>query len=137
MNFIQKALKPTSLFLAVLFLLAPAYYQTISAAMIGTEVVLTPDSRQQARDRLKDLMSREDIQKVLAARGINPLEASARIDTLTEEELELISRKMADLPAGGDATGFVIVVAAVIIIVLIIVEYFSEVKMFPQLYSDE
>ena len=128
MNFIAKALKPTSIFLAILFLLAPAYYQSVSAAMIGTETMLTPDRNQ---------TTREYIQKVLVARGINPHEAKARIDSLSDDELEMISQKITDLPAGGDATGFILIVGAVIIIVIILVEYFSEVKMFPQLHSDE
>ena len=128
MNFIEKALKPTSIFLAILFLLAPAYYQSVSAAMIGTETMLTPDRNQTTRDY---------IQKVLVARGINPQEAKARIDSLSDDELEMISQKITDLPAGGDATGFILIVGAVIIIVIILVEYFSEVKIFPQLHSDE
>ena len=136
MNFMDKALKPTGIFLAVVFLMVPAFYQFASAAMIGTNTLLTADRNQDTRDCLHDLISREDIKKVLVARGINPLEAKARIDSLSDDELALISGKIADLPAGGDATGFVLVVGAVIIIALIIVEYFSEVKMFPQLYSE-
>jgi len=136
MNFMNKALKPTSIFLAVVFLMVPAFYQSASAAMIGTNTLLTADRNQDTRDCLHGLITREDIKKVLVARGINPLEAKARIDSLSDDELALISGKIADLPAGGDATGFVLVVGAVIIIALIIVEYFSEVKMFPQLYSE-
>ena len=128
MNFIEKALKPTSIFLAILFLLVPAYYQSVSAAMIGTETMLTPDRNQTTRDY---------IQKVLVARGINPHEAKARIDSLSDDELEMICQKITDLPAGGDATGFILIVGAVLIIVIILVEYFSEVKMFPKLHSDE
>ena len=128
MNFIEKTLRPTSIFLAILFLLAPAYYQSVSAAMIGTETMLTLDRNQNTRDY---------IQKVLVDRGINPHEAKARVDSLSDDELEMISQKIADLPAGGDATGFILIVGAVIIIVIILVEYFSEVKMFPQLHSDE
>jgi hypothetical protein len=137
MNFMAKALKPTSIFLAIIFLLVPAYYQSVSAAMIGTETMLTSDRNQITRDYLHDLISRKDIQKLLVTRGITPHEAKTRIDSLSDDELELISGKMADLPAGGDATGFILVVAAVIIIAILIVEYFSEVKMFPQLHSDE
>jgi hypothetical protein len=99
--------------------------------------MLATDRNQITRDYLHDLISREDIQKLLVARGITPHEAKTRIDSLSDDELELISGKMADLPAGGDATGFILVVAAVIIIAILIVEYFSEVKMFPQLHSDE
>lgn len=128
MNFIEKTLKPTSIFLAILFLLVPAYYQSVSAAMIGTETMLRPDRHQNTRDY---------IQKVLVGRGINPQEAKARIDSLSDDELEMISQKIADLPAGGDATGFILIVGAVIIILVILVEYFSEVKMFPQLHSED
>ena len=137
MNFIAKALKPISIFLAIFFLLAPAYYQSVSAAMIGTETLLKPDRNQNTRDYLQDLISRQDVQRMLVARGINPHEAKARIDCLSDDELEMISENFADLPAGGDAVGFILVVGAVIIIVTLIVEYFSEVKMFPQLHSDE
>ena len=137
MNFIAKTLKPTSIFLAIIFLLVPAYYQSVSAAMIGTETMLTLDRNQITRDYLHDLMSREDAKKMLEARGITPPEAKARIDSLSDDELEMISQKIDGLPAGGDATGFIVLVGVVIIIVFILVEYFSEVKMFPQLHSDE
>jgi hypothetical protein len=137
MNFIEKALKPTSIFLAVLFLLAPAYYQSVSAAMIGTEAMLTPNRDQITRDYIQNLMSREDTQKMLEERGINPREAKARIDSLSDDELEMIFQKIDDVPAGGDATGFIVIVGVVIIILIIIVEYLSVVKMFPQLHSDE
>ena len=137
MIFIEKTLRPTSIVLTIVLVLVPAFYQSVSAAMIGTETVLRPNHHQNTRDCLHDLISREDIQKILVARGINPHEAKARIDGLSDDELEMISEKIADLPAGGDATGFIIIVGIVIIFAIIIVEYFSEVKMFPQLNSDE
>ncbi len=137
MNCIAKALKPTSIFLAIFFLLAPGYYQSVSAAMIGTKILLKPDRIQNTRDYLHSLITREDIQKELAARGINPQEAEARIDSLADDELEMISENFAGLPAGGDGTGFAVIVTMVIMILAILVEYFSEVKMFPELHSDE
>ena len=137
MNFIAKALKPTSIFLALLFLLAPAYYQSVSAAMIGTQRMLKPDRSHNTRDYIHGLISREDIQKVLVARGINAQEAKARIASLSDDELEMISENFNVQPAGGDGTGFAVVVTMVIMIIAILVEYFSEVKMFPELHSDE
>lgn len=137
MNFIARALKPTSIFLAIFFLLVPGYFQSVSAAMIGTKTMLKPDRIQNTRGYLNDLISREDIQDVLVTRGINPHEAKARIDSLSDDEIEMISENFAGLPAGGDGTGFAVVVGMVIMLVAILVEYFSEVKMFPQLHSDE
>ena len=105
--------------------------------MIGTKRLLTPAHQPVTRDVLRDLVAREDIQKVLESQGITPHEARARIDSLSDDELEQISKNIADLPAGGNVVGFVVIVGAVLIIAIILVEYFSEVKMFPWLYSDE
>jgi hypothetical protein len=137
MNFIARTLKPTSIFIAIFFLLVPGYYQSVSAAMIGTKAMLEPDRIQNTRGYLNDLMSREDIQNELVARGINPHEAKARIDSLSDDEIEIIFDDFAYLPAGGDGTGFAVIVGMVIMLVACLVEYFSEVKMFPQLHSDE
>jgi len=137
MRFIEKTLKPTSIVLAAVFVLVPAFYQSVSAAMIGTQTMLTRNRHHSTRNYLHDLMSRDDIQKILVARGINPLEAKARIASLSDAELEIIWEKIHDLPAGGDATGFIIIVGVVTIIAIIIVEFFSEVKMFPQLSLDK
>lgn len=132
MNTMKKMLKPTSIFLTILLVLIPSFYQTASAAMIGTEAVLRADRNQETRDYLNDLISREKVRKTLVARGVNPHEAKARIDSLSDAEVEQISEIIADLPAGGDATGFIVLVGVVILILIIIVEYTSSVKMFPQ-----
>ena len=55
---------------------------------------------------------------------------------LPDESIEQISEIIADLPAGGDATGFILIVGALILILIIIVEYTSSVKMFPQFQSN-
>jgi hypothetical protein len=106
--------------------------QNASAAMIGTERMLSPDRNSGTRDRLHQLLARESIQKALVGRGVSLDEAKARIDSLTAAELDVIAAKIDEFPAGGDVTGFVLICAAVILIVFLVVEYTSEVKMFPQ-----
>ena len=137
MKYLESALRPVSIFLVITFMLAPAFGRMASAAMIGTDILLTPDRHQNRRDFLLDLISHKEIQKVLTARGISPDEARARIDSLSDDELDNMLKNITDLPAGGDATGFAVIVGVVIIILIIIVEYFSEVKMFPQLYQKD
>ena len=61
--------------------------------------MLTPDRNQITRDYLHDLVCPGKIsKKMLEARGINPPEAKARIDSLSDDELEMISQKINDLP---------------------------------------
>ena len=130
MNNILKIVKPTSVFPVILLLLISLFYQSASAAMIGTERLLKSDRNRETRAYLHYLISRQDIQEALVARGLDPHEAKARIDSLTDDEIEMVSKQIADLPAGGDATGFIVVVAVVIIILIVIVEWASEVKQF-------
>ena len=137
MKTIRKKIRPASIYALIFFVLIPTFGQSACAAMIATETVLKSDRRQEMRDYLQSLISRERIREILVARGINPQEAGARIECLTDDEIDLISDQIADLPAGGGAWGFVWIVGAIILILILVVEYTSEVKMFPQLYSSD
>ena len=132
MNTIAKTLKPTCKLLAAVLILMSFFHQYASAAMIGTEKLLPTERNQKTRDHLHQLIARKNIQEALVARGIDLNEAGARIDSLTDDEIEQIAAKIDALPAGGDIAGFVLICAAVIVIVFLIVEYTSSVKMFPR-----
>jgi hypothetical protein len=54
--------------------------------------------------------------------GINPDEAKARVDSLTDEEIENIASRMDQLPAGGDAFGVIVGAALIIFIVLLVTD---------------
>ena len=137
MKTIQITIRPGSIFALILFILISAFCQSASAAMIGTEAHLQSDRRQETREYLHSLISREQIQEMLVARGISPQEARARIESLTDEEIDQIADQIADQPAGGGAWGFVVIVGAVILILILVVEYTSEVKMFPRFHSSD
>jgi hypothetical protein len=132
MNNLEKTLKPTCKLLVAVLLLMSFFHQYASAAMIATEKFLPSDRNQKTRDQLHQLIARKNIQEALVARGIDLDEAAARIDSLTDDEIELIAGKIDALPAGGNIVGFVVICAAVILIVFFIVEYTSSVKMFPR-----
>ena len=75
--FRQKMLKPISIFLAFFMLLISGPFQSVYAAMIGTETVLDSARGQEARAYLKQLLAREDVQNALVAQGIDPAEATS------------------------------------------------------------
>ena len=130
MHIFQKTARPISILAVILLLLMSTFNQPAAAAMVGTEKLLISDRNQETRSYLQQMMSRTEIQEALVARGIDPHEAKARIDSLTDDEIEMVSKQLPDLPAGGDATGFIVVVAIVIIILVVIVEWASQVKQF-------
>ena len=131
MHTFQKTAKPIFIFAMILLLLMSTLTRPAAAAMVGTEKLLISDRNQETRSYLRQMMSRQDIQEALVARGIDFQEAQIRIDSLTDSEIELIFNKITDLPAGGIDAAFVLILVGVIVVLTIIVEYTSAVPMFP------
>ena len=131
MYFFKKTVKPTSIFLAIVLLLVSTSYQFASAAMIGTEKLLQAQNLQEKRDYLQQLMAREEVKSALIARGIDPLEAQLRIQSLTDDEVQLIAGKIDDLSAGGGVLIFSMIIIAFIIATVLIFKFTSITDVFP------
>jgi hypothetical protein len=131
MHTFHKTAKPISILAIFLLLLMSILNQPAAAAMVGTENLLISERNQEARSYLQLLMSRQDIQEALIARGIDLQEAQTRIDSMTDNEIELIFNNMTDLPAGGVDVTFVLILVGVIVVVFIFVEYISAIPMLP------
>ena len=137
MQTVRKTIRPVSIFLTILLLCISTFSQSASAAMIGTERLLKSGRNQKTSEETLLLKARNEIRETLVAQGVSPREAEVRIESLSDAEIELISEKRANLPAGGNVTGFILIVGGVILVVIIIVEYTSEIKMFPWLTSSD
>ncbi len=101
MKLIRGYAKPACIFLTFLMLSITVPYQSVLAAMIGTEATLDSTRAQQARDDINNLLLREDVQNALMAQGIDPLEAKARIDGLSDAEVVRLADQIDKLPAGS------------------------------------
>ena len=103
--------------------------QTANAAIIPTETAIEITNRQHQIDRVNDLLARETVQSVLVDLGVNPDDASARVQSLTDMELQTLENRLAELPAGG--VGFVEVVG-IVAIVLIVLELLHVTNFFAE-----
>jgi hypothetical protein len=78
--------------------------QAVQAAMISTEQVaesaFTVKSNQD-RVKILNMLSRDDIQSELVARGIDPMEAKSRVAALSDEEANQLATELDKAPAGG------------------------------------
>ncbi len=93
------------LILALLSLSLPQH--PARAAMISTESAIAsstdrPESRAD-RDRVRAFLDREEVRAQIQAYGLDPDEAMARVDSLTDREIALIAGKLDRLPAGGNS----------------------------------
>ena len=122
MRRIQKVEKIVSILMAMLMLMISAPVSSVFAAMIGTEALLVNPDTSDARDQLRSFLDRKDVQAELTARGIDPAEAKARVDSLSDAEVMQIADKIDGLPAGGDFWGTFVFVLVIIFVTLLVLE---------------
>jgi hypothetical protein len=105
-------------------------YQSAMAAMDTTEDVVNSDRALEARALISDLLAREDIQSALISRGIDPLEAQARVDSLSDAEAVRFAGMVEQLPAGGNI-GWIVGIAVFLFLVLLITDILGFTDIFP------
>jgi hypothetical protein len=106
-------------------------HKSAFAGMIGTETVLDATRSQEARDYLNRTLAREDVRASLIAQGIDPLEAKARVDSLSDAEAVSLADQIEELPAGGSALGILVGAILIVFIVLLITDILGYTDVFP------
>ena len=123
MKLIRQRSKSASVFLITLMVLLTIPYQSVLAAMIETDATLDITVQgQEARNTIKSILAREDTQAVLRAQWIDPLEARARVDSLTDAEAMRIADQIEELPAGGNFFIGLLVAVGIIVVILAITD---------------
>lgn len=128
--------KPVSLFLTILMLLAGPY-QSAFAGMIGTETVMDESLAQEARDYMNRVLARKDVQKEFISQGIDPAEAKARVNSLTEAEVVDLAGQLEQLPAGGSAFGILVGAGLIVFFVLLATDIMGYTDVFPFVKSKD
>ena len=135
MKVIRKALKPMSMSLAVLMFLIGTPVHSVMAAMIGTETVMDSVRGREARDYLHQMLARKDLQDALIAQGIDPMEARARIGSLSDDEVIRVVDLIDQLPAGGNLAEFLLIILLLGFITLVILDLTGVTDVFPFIKS--
>jgi len=131
MKTVRQTLKPVSIIVALFMLVISGPFQSVFAAMIRTETMVEASQGQEARNRIKQLLVREDVRQALINQGIDPREAGARIDSLSDAEAVAVSDKLDQLPAGGGALEVFLIVSLIAFIILLITDIMGYTDIFP------
>ena len=103
--------------------------QTVQAAMISTEQVAQSSitaKGAQDREKIVSMLSRDEVQSELVARGIDPMEAKSRVAALTDDEAGSLATQLDKAPAGG-------IIGAILLVffVLLLTDILGFTKIFP------
>lgn len=101
--------------------------QSAYAGLVGTDKVAISAQSQSERERIRSFLDREDVRNELQTQGIDVNTAKARVDALTDEEVQKVAGKLDKMPAGGEIIGILFT----IFIVLLVTDILGFTKVFP------
>lgn len=104
------------------------FTQTVQAAIISTEQVVSVAAAQQNRAKIAATFERADVQAELQKMGITTEEAQARVAALTDAETASIAHRVDSIPAGGDG---IIGTLIFIFVLLLVTDILGLTKVFP------
>ena len=127
MEKLRRLTKPVSHLVMLGLLALSLHLPAANAALVGTEAVVNAAQAQQSRERVLSTLNRDDVKAQLMARGVDPSQVQARLDSLTDEEVQTLAAKMDQLPAGGSGLGLLVF----LFVVLLITDILGFTNIFP------
>src|SRR3990167_6796728 len=97
------------------------------AAMVSNSQLVQSGQQQDGRAALLQALARADVQAKLSDMGVDATDITNRINQMTPGELSQLNQKMAELPAGGDVLGIIVL----IFLVFIITDMLGATDVFP------
>jgi hypothetical protein len=123
MHFYQRAIASTLIAATTLMGLPMQAH----ASMVTTEEALASPASALQRERVATFLARDDVRQALQNHGVTGDAATARVQAMTDAEVEQLAGRMDQLPAGGDILG----VLFTIFIVLLVTDILGLTKVFP------
>ena len=95
-----------------------------SAGIVTTEQASGAAS---ARNQIKSFLARTRVRDELQKLGVDPLDAQARVNALTDQQAKQLAARIDELPAGGEVLGLLFMV----FVILLVTDILGFTKVFP------
>lgn len=129
---LAKLFQKTALLLILLMSFHTIVAPLASAALVGTDTLVSAQEVDASRARLAALLAREDIGAALFSHGISATEVLVRVNSLTDQEVIKLAQNIDALPAGADGgVGSVVGAIVFIFVVLLITDLLGLTDVFP------
>jgi hypothetical protein len=99
----------------------------VHAALVDNGQVISQVQANNARSVLLESIQRSDVKAQLQAMGVSQADIENRVNMMTAEEVAQLNRNIAELPAGGDVLGVILIV----FIVFVITDVIGATDIFP------
>ncbi|MBI5462674.1 MAG: PA2779 family protein [Gammaproteobacteria bacterium] len=117
MDFIRRTSRRITPFVLAAFSLLSLHIPAAQAGMIAPSTYAQQSVAGDAHKKVQQFLARDEIRAELVKLGVDPAQAQARVETLSNEEATLAAERLQQLPAGGDGGG---IVGAIVFIFLVL-----------------
>lgn len=97
------------------------------AALVGNGQLIASASADTNRTALLEALDRDEVRQQLSVLGVTPEQTQLRVSQMTDQEVAQLNQQLADLPAGGDLVGILVL----IFIIFIITDVIGATDIFP------
>ena len=101
----------------------------VQAAVIGTHEATLRDAHEGRIASTHARLARDDVRQAMIRLGVDPVQASVRVASLSDAELAQVNERLESLPAGGGALGLI----GAVFIELLILEIVGAIDVFKRI----
>jgi hypothetical protein len=131
MNYLRYSCRATALAMAAVMTIVTMPVGSARAGLVTTDELIAGRRAEGDRDHVRQFILRDDVAGQMRQLGVDPAEAAARVDGMTDEEVREIAGRIDLVPAGQDALGAIVGAAVLIFVVLLITDIAGFTKVFP------
>ncbi|WP_106230522.1 PA2779 family protein [Halomonas ventosae] len=97
------------------------------SGLVTTQDALSAERPQGDRERIHEILARDDVQDQLVAQGVDPAEVEARVAALSDAEAAQMADQLEQLPAGASVVGALFAV----FVILLVTDILGLTNVFP------
>ena len=101
------------------------------AALVSTEQLLAAGDGAAERARVMAFLERADVREQIVALGVDPNEAAARVQALSDAQVREIAGQLDQLPAGQSAIGIIVGAILLVFLILLLTDLLGLTNVFP------
>ncbi|GGX93404.1 hypothetical protein GCM10007160_21220 [Litchfieldella qijiaojingensis] len=130
MKKLTRVLSPLLIAFLVLGSLPVAAAPQPASPLVSTQDALQSDQVNADRERINEILARQDVQEQLLVQGVDPADVEARVAALSDEEVRQMAEHLDDLPAGAGG-GSVVGALVLIFVILLVTDILGLTNVFP------
>ncbi|MDG4867956.1 PA2779 family protein [Guyparkeria sp. 1SP6A2] len=96
--------------------------------LVTTQEAVNADQASADRERIEQLLARDDVRDQLVAQGVDPSDVEQRVAALSDQEVQQMSERLGQMPAGANS---VVGALFAVFVILLVTDLLGLTNVYP------